>query len=194
MSCFFVPAAFRIQVGHKPCAAGTSLLESDLANTTRCDHTGMLEICSFKSLQSLRIEKTILDCSMTSSAIQQLSTLTALTQLKVVNVSTEPQVLCSILTRLPYLKSLKVVYTSKATRKVPGMLECFTSLKHLEEVDLEGIKVPWKLLDMLPSAKSITMSCPTDDSPESAHTAVSKVCCTHRQLLPGQTHNVATGI
>jgi hypothetical protein len=143
---------------------------------TLAEHAGMFEICSFKSLQSLRIEKTILDCSDTSAAFGQLSTMTALTQLKVINLSVTPTLLCSFLTRLPYLKSLKVVHTSGPLREIPGMLDCITALKSLEDVDLEGLKVPWKVLDMLPAAKSITMSCPAADVPAPKLATSCKVC------------------
>lgn len=135
----------------------------------------MLEICNFKSLKSLRIEKTIMDCSSMTSTVQQLSTLTALTHLKVVNVSVDSQVLCSILKRLRYLKSLKVAHTSAPPREVPGMLDCLTELKSLEEVDLEGIKVPWQVIDMLPSSKRIIMPCPAADSPQAERAELAQV-------------------
>jgi hypothetical protein len=142
---------------------------------------GILEICNFKNLQSLRIEKTSLDCSGTSACFQQLSTLSALTQLQIINLSVSSHILCSVLARLPYLKSLKLAHTGGRILEVPGVLQCVADLKLLEVVDLEGLKVSWKVLDMLPAVKSITLSCPAANSSEPNHAAKCKVC--DRQLL-----------
>lgn len=105
-----------------------------------------------------------MDCS-SLTAVKELSTLSALTQLKVINVSVDPPVLCSILKRLKFLKSLKVAHTAGTPREIPGMLDCLKELVSLEEVDLEGINVSWHVLDSLLSAKSIIMPCPTTSSP-----------------------------
>ena len=135
----------------------------------------MLEICSLKGLQSLRFEKSILDCSITSPAVLKLSGLNALTALQIINVSVDAHVLCCILKRLPKLKVLKVIFTDKRMREIKELNESLATLKYLEEVDLEGLKMSWTILDSISSATSVTLTCPQNSAPWPENTSSAQV-------------------
>jgi hypothetical protein len=124
---------------------------------------GVAELACLSQLQRLRIEKSICDCN-NWHAIQRLSPLSSLTQLKLVNVSIHAQSLCAILRQLSNLVSLKVSFTCGGARRVIGLQECLAAQTQLEDVDLEGVKFPWSVLCNLPSARTLCMTIPDDVS------------------------------